>query len=78
VTASPFAITLHCEIIFRGHPADVVSYSALKKQLADQFAHDIDGYVAGKTDFILSILAQYGFPADNLESIRRANPPRAR
>jgi GrpB-like predicted nucleotidyltransferase (UPF0157 family) len=30
----------------RAHPPDVVSYSSLK---------------AGKTDFVLSILAQYGF-----------------
>jgi GrpB-like predicted nucleotidyltransferase (UPF0157 family) len=61
----------------RGHPTDVAAYSKLKKRLAEQFAHDVDGYVAGKTDFILSILAQYGFPADSLESIRRANLPEA-
>ncbi len=50
-----------------------MAYSSLKKQLAERFAHDINRYVEGKTDFILSILAQYGFPAASLDSIRRAN-----
>jgi GrpB-like predicted nucleotidyltransferase (UPF0157 family) len=57
----------------RAHPSDVVAYSSLKKQLAERFAHDINRYVDGKTDFILSILAQYGFSAASLDSIRRAN-----
>jgi GrpB-like predicted nucleotidyltransferase (UPF0157 family) len=59
----------------RAHRSDVVAYSNLKKQLAARFARDIDRYVEGKTDFILSILAQYGFSADHLDSIRRANQP---
>ncbi len=57
----------------RGHPSDAATYSSLKKRLAQRHAGDIDGYVEGKTDFILSILAQYGFSADRLESIRQAN-----
>ncbi len=57
----------------RAHPSDVVAYSSLKKQLAERFAHDINRYVEGKTDFILSILSQYGFSAASLDSIRRAN-----
>ena len=56
----------------RVHPSDVVAYSTLKKQLANQ-ARDIHCYMRGKTDFILSILAQRGFSADRLDSIRRAN-----
>jgi len=35
--------------------------------------HDIDSYVAGKTDAILDILRHSGFPADVLEVIARAN-----
>jgi GrpB-like predicted nucleotidyltransferase (UPF0157 family) len=57
----------------RDHPSDVVAYSRLKKQLAERFSHDMDGYVEGKTGFVLSILAQYEFSADSLESIKRLN-----
>ena len=57
----------------RAHPADVAAYSRLKKQLALQCGSDIGRYVAGKTGFILSILAQYEFPPACLESIRQAN-----
>ena len=57
----------------RAHPSDVVIYSNLKKHLAERYPRDIAGYVEGKTDFILSILAQHGFSADRLDSIRHAN-----
>jgi GrpB-like predicted nucleotidyltransferase (UPF0157 family) len=57
----------------RAHPADVEAYSALKKRLAEQCSGDIDSYIAGKTDFILAILAYRGFSSERLESIRRAN-----
>jgi GrpB-like predicted nucleotidyltransferase (UPF0157 family) len=57
----------------RAHPSDVVAYSSLKKQLAERYAGQINRYIAGKTDFILSILAQYDFCADRLDSIRQAN-----
>jgi GrpB-like predicted nucleotidyltransferase (UPF0157 family) len=57
----------------RTHPPDVAAYTSLKQRLAQQFAGDIDRYVEGKTDFILSILARHGFSPDILDSIRRAN-----
>lgn len=57
----------------RLHPLDVAAYSCLKMELVRQCGSDIGRYVAGKTGFILSILAQYEFPPDCLESIRRAN-----
>jgi len=57
----------------RAHSSDAAAYSSLKKQLAERFAHDIEAYVAGKTEFITSILAHYEFSADELETIRRAN-----
>lgn len=60
----------------RAHPSDAVAYSSLKKQLAERYPHDMDSYVEGKTDFILSILAQYGLSADCLNSIRRVNQSR--
>ena len=34
----------------RAHPSDVVTYSSLKKQLAERYAHQIDRCVAGKTE----------------------------
>jgi GrpB-like predicted nucleotidyltransferase (UPF0157 family) len=57
----------------RAHPSDVVTYFGLKKQLVERYAYQIDRYVAGKTEFILSILAQYDFSAGRLGSIRQAN-----
>lgn len=57
----------------RTHPADLAAYARLKKQLAGEFAQDIDGYVEGKSEFLLAILAQCGFSGDRLDSIRRAN-----
>jgi hypothetical protein len=39
----------------------------------ERFADDIDSYVEGKTDFILSILAEAGFPAGELDEIRAIN-----
>ena len=49
------------------------AYGDLKKSLAAEFPHDIDGYVSGKTDFILSILREVGFASDQLEAIERMN-----
>ena len=56
-----------------GHPADAAAYASLKMRLAEEFFRDIDRYVEGKTNFILSILAHHGFSVDQLASIRRAN-----
>jgi GrpB-like predicted nucleotidyltransferase (UPF0157 family) len=44
-----------------------------KRRLAARFQHDIDGYVGGKTDAILRILRDSGFPPDKLEAIADAN-----
>ena len=56
----------------RTHAEAARSYGDLKKRLAGQFRHDIDGYVAGKTDAIIEMLRGSGFPADTLEAIERA------
>lgn len=60
----------------RSHPAAARSYSALKKELAARYANDIDGYVEGKTNFILSILAQAGFTDAQMEVIEAINRTR--
>ncbi len=58
----------------RSHPDKVVAYGDLKKRLAQQFPHDIDAYIAGKTNFILHILEESSFSDDELQRI--ANPNR--
>lgn len=57
----------------RAHPDVARQYGELKKQLAVEFHDDIDGYVAGKTTFIVDILGEMGFSSDQLESIEAAN-----
>jgi GrpB-like predicted nucleotidyltransferase (UPF0157 family) len=57
----------------RRNPLAAREYGALKKQLAARFPDDIDGYVEGKTDFILSILARSGFSRGELAEIRGIN-----
>ena len=59
----------------RAHPQAAGEYGTLKKQLADRFPHDIEGYVARKTDAILAILRRTGFAADELEKIEHLNRP---
>jgi GrpB-like predicted nucleotidyltransferase (UPF0157 family) len=41
----------------RAHPEKAQAYAELKKQLAQQFHHDIDSYIQGKSEFIETILA---------------------
>ena len=48
-------------------------YSDLKKELAYKFQNDIDGYIDGKTDFILSVLKKNGMNSDALQSVERVN-----
>lgn len=54
----------------------VAQYSRIKRQLAERFPDDIDSYIAGKTDFILTVLRKAGFPESVLSAIREANLPR--
>ncbi len=61
----------------RTHPEMARAYGDLKKSLAAEFPHDIDSYVSGKTDFILSILREVGFAANQLEAIERMNRKQA-
>jgi hypothetical protein len=57
----------------RTHPDAAQSDGDLKRRLAAQFQHDIDGYVGGKTDAILNNLRDSGVPPDKLEAIEHAN-----
>ena len=40
------------------HPGAAGRYAALKEELARQFPHDIEGYMAGKEAFIREIIRQ--------------------
>lgn len=57
----------------RTHPDTARAYGELKKRLAVEFPTDIDSYVYGKTDLVLSILRQAGLSPDRLEAIELAN-----
>jgi GrpB-like predicted nucleotidyltransferase (UPF0157 family) len=57
----------------RTHPETAKEYGELKKQLAERFPRDIDGYIDGKTDFLLRILRVAGLPAARLGEIERVN-----
>lgn len=57
----------------RRHPEVALAYGTLKRRLAQQFPHDIDGYVAAKTDFIVAVLRAAGITEPYLADIRRAN-----
>ncbi|MEO8602674.1 MAG: GrpB family protein [bacterium] len=57
----------------RAHAETAQAYAALKRRLAEQFPHDIDSYVDGKTDLLLDILTRAGIDAGRLAAIERAN-----
>ena len=49
------------------------NYGELKTHLSHRYANDIDRYVDGKTEFLVGILVQCGFPIHEIASIRTAN-----
>jgi len=57
----------------RRNPNAAKAYGQLKKRLADEFSTDIDEYGAGKTAFLLDVLAREGFSEADLRAIRDAN-----
>ena len=57
----------------RAHPEVAKAYGELKKSLAPRFRHDISGYVEAKTDFIVGILQELGFPSEELDTVLRIN-----
>ena len=48
-------------------------YGALKKRLATRFRDDIDGYIEGKTAFIVGILERVGLTRDTIADIDTMN-----
>jgi len=57
----------------RANPSVARAYGDLKKRLALEFAHDIDGYVEAKTSFLVGILRQIGFSENDLAEITGVN-----
>lgn len=57
----------------RSHAADRAAYGALKRALAARHPDDIDRYTAGKTAFILGVLARCGADPAALREIEGAN-----
>jgi GrpB-like predicted nucleotidyltransferase (UPF0157 family) len=62
----------------RGNAAATREYGALKKSLAGDFGHDIDGYVEAKTGFIVAVLKKVGLSTEALAEIERMNRRTAR
>ena len=60
----------------RANPAAARAYGELKRRLAIEFADDVDGYVDGKTAFILDILRACGFEDRDLRDIAAINRKR--
>lgn len=57
----------------RATPVARGAYGALKQQLAADVGHDIDAYVAGKSDFISDILTTQGLNTDDIAAIHQSN-----
>ena len=57
----------------RQHPQAVTIYTQLKHDLAARCGDDIDGYVAGKSQFIAEILTAQGMIAADVTDIQRQN-----
>jgi GrpB-like predicted nucleotidyltransferase (UPF0157 family) len=57
----------------RRDPSAAAAYGQLKKQLAEQFPTDVEGYMSGKTEFLLDLLRSAGVPHTDLLTIRDAN-----
>jgi GrpB-like predicted nucleotidyltransferase (UPF0157 family) len=62
----------------RANPSAALAYGELKKRLAREHARDIDGYIEGKTSFLVGILREVGFAEGAIVEIERMNrkPPR--
>jgi GrpB-like predicted nucleotidyltransferase (UPF0157 family) len=57
----------------RANPGVATQYGQLKKQLAEKYRYDIDGYVENKTAFITAILEKTGFDQVTLNNITQQN-----
>lgn len=57
----------------RNNKKSVELYSALKRELADQFPDDIESYIDGKTNLITKFLKIEGMHSEELERIQSIN-----
>ncbi len=57
----------------RSNASAAANYAALKQRLAQRFRDDIDGYIEGKSAFLLRVLREAGFPKHALDDIERMN-----
>ena len=57
----------------RANPEAARAYGELKKRLAAAFADDVDGYVEGKSAFVLDVLRRSGFAERDLAAIEAIN-----
>lgn len=57
----------------RSNPEEMQAYSKIKRELAAKYPDNIDAYIAGKTEFILSVLKRAEFNESELSSIREPN-----
>jgi GrpB-like predicted nucleotidyltransferase (UPF0157 family) len=57
----------------RANAEAAAEYGAVKRQLAERFAEDIDGYTTGKTATILGVLRKAGLSQTEIETIERSN-----
>ena len=71
------SVSLRNHLLLRDHlrsnPGDREAYSLIKQNLVTTFRDDIDGYIDGKTAFIVSVLGQYDLDREALLSIKQAN-----
>ncbi len=68
---------LRNHLILRDHLSknkrDRDTYANLKKKLAEKYTDDIDSYIEGKTEFIVSILNQYIDDKEELQNVIEVN-----
>jgi len=55
------------------NPDAVKKYSSLKRKLAEDYPHDIDSYVEGKTELITQFLKEEGMSTSSLNQIEEIN-----
>lgn len=74
-TASSQALANHLAVRnhLRARSDLVAEYGALKTDLAVRFAHDSDGYSAGKTSMLVRVLREAGFHPNQIEDVERIN-----
>jgi len=57
----------------RQHPAKILEYGDLKQHLAEKYPYDIDAYIAGKTNFITTVLSEMGLNESDISVIKKNN-----